>query len=57
MQPIFLGLDLPALVSLPLMVILFGFAVWYGTTQCSVGIGVEEQARRMDAAKAKRAAA
>jgi hypothetical protein len=45
-EPTVFGLDLPALISLPLMIALFGFAVWYGTTQCSVGIDAEEQARR-----------
>ena len=46
MEPIFLGLDLPALISIPLMIGLFAFAVWYGATQCSLGIDAEEQARR-----------
>lgn len=49
MQPIFLGLDLVALITIPIMIALFAFAVWYGTTQCSVGIDAEEQARRQKA--------
>jgi len=39
-------LDLPALISIPVMLALFAFAIWYGITQCSVGIDAEEQARR-----------
>lgn len=46
MEPIFLGLDLPALVSIPMMIGAFAFAVWYGITQFSIGIDAEEQARR-----------
>lgn len=46
MEPIVFGLDLAALISIPLMLGLFVFAVWYGATQCSVGIDAEEQARR-----------
>jgi hypothetical protein len=56
MEPVFLGLDLAALICIPVMIVLFGFAVWYGTTQCAVGIDEEEQARRI-AAKSKPAVA
>ena len=49
METIIFGLDLPALISIPLMLALFGFAVWYGATQCSIGIDAEEQARRQAA--------
>ena len=49
MDSIFLGLGLPALISIPLMVGLFAFAVWYGATRFSVGIDAEEQARRQAA--------
>lgn len=48
-QPIFLGLDLPALVSIPTMIVMFGFAVWWGLSRADVGIDADEQARRMDA--------
>ena len=44
-----LGLDVPALIGIPTMLGLFAFAVWYGATQCSVGIDAEEQARRQAA--------
>jgi hypothetical protein len=47
-EPIFLGMDLPMLVTVPLILVMFAFAVWYGATQCSLGIDAEEQARRMD---------
>jgi hypothetical protein len=50
-DPIFLGLDLAGLITLPAMLMLFGFAVWFGATQCSIGINAEEQARRTDAPK------
>ena len=49
MEPIFLGLDLPGLVAAPVMLGLFVFAIWYGATQCSIGIDAEEQARRQAA--------
>jgi hypothetical protein len=47
-HPIFLGLDLPGLVTAPVMLVMFAFAVWFGATRCSIGIDAEEQARRMD---------
>ena len=53
MEPIFLGLDVPALVSIPLMLGLFAFAIWFGATQCSLGIDAEEQARRETARQAR----
>jgi hypothetical protein len=56
MEPIFLGLDWPALIAIPLMIGLFAFAVWYGATQCSVGIDAEEQARRQAEADRAKAA-
>ena len=56
MEPLFLGLDLPALLSIPLMLGLFAFAVWYGGTQCSIGIDAEEQARRQEAVARSKAA-
>jgi hypothetical protein len=46
MDPIFLGLDFAAIVALPVMAGLFGFAIWFGATRCSVGIDADEQARR-----------
>jgi hypothetical protein len=49
MEPIFLGLDLAALICIPLMVAGFIFAVWYGATRFSIGIDAEEQARRQAA--------
>ncbi len=49
METIIFGLDLPALIAIPLMLALFAFAVWYGATQCSIGIDAEEQARRQAA--------
>lgn len=48
-EAIFLGLDLPGLLTLPTLVVLFAFAVWFGVTRCSVGIDAEEQARRISA--------
>lgn len=48
-----LGLDVPALVGIPIMLGLFAFAVWYGATQCSVGIDADEQARRQAAPSAR----
>jgi hypothetical protein len=47
-ETIFLGLDLAAVLTLPTVLALFGFAVWWGVTRCSVGIDEEEQARRME---------
>jgi hypothetical protein len=46
MEPIIFGLDLAALLSIPIMIALFAFAIWYGATRFSVGIDAEEQARR-----------
>jgi hypothetical protein len=47
----FLGLDLAGLITLPTMLIMFAFAVWWAVTRYTVGIDEEEQARRMDAHK------
>jgi hypothetical protein len=47
-EPIFLGMDLPALVTLPAMIVIFAFAVWFGATRAERGIDAEEQARRME---------
>jgi len=48
-HPIFLGLDIVALVTLPTMVAMFGFAVWWGMTRSDVGIDADEQERRIQA--------
>lgn len=48
-QPVFLGLDLPALLTLPVILAMFGFAVWWGLTRAEVGIDAAEQARRNEA--------
>ena len=48
-EPIFLGLDLAGAITLPAILAIFGFAVWFGATRCTVGIDAEEQERRMDA--------
>lgn len=48
-QPIIFGLDLPALLTIPAMIAMFGFAVWWGMSRADVGIDADEQARRMDA--------
>lgn len=47
-EPIFLGMDLPMLVSIPIMLLMFGFAVWYGATRAEEGIDALEAARRRD---------
>ena len=46
-EPIFLGLDLPAVITLPAMLVIFAFAIWFGATRAEAGIDAEEQARRM----------
>lgn len=46
-EPIFLGMDLPMLVAIPTILVMFGFAVWFGVTRAETGIDAEEQARRM----------
>ena len=48
-EVIFLGMDLAGLITVPVVLVMFAFAVWFGATKCSVGIDAEEQARRMDA--------
>jgi hypothetical protein len=48
-QPIFLGLDLAALLALPAMLAMFLFAVWWGLSRADVGIDEDEQARRIEA--------
>ena len=47
-DPVLLGLDLAGVVALPAILVMFGFAVWFGVTRCTVGIGAEEQERRME---------
>ena len=47
-QAVFLGMDLPMLVTLPTLVVMFAFAVWFGVSRSRVGIDADEQARRMD---------
>lgn len=46
-EAIFLGMDLPALITLPTVVVIFAFAIWFGATRAERGIDAEEQARRM----------
>ena len=48
-DPVFLGLDLAGVITLPSVAAMFVFAVWFGVTRCTVGIGAEEHERRMDA--------
>lgn len=45
-QPIFLGMDLPALASIPVMLVMFAFAIWYGASRAEEGISAAEAARR-----------
>ena len=45
-QPIFLGMDLPALPSNPVMLVMFAFAIWYGASRVGEGISAAEAARR-----------
>lgn len=47
-QAIFLGMDLPMLITLPTVIVMFAFAVWFGVSRSGVGIDADEQARRMD---------
>ena len=47
-QAIFLGMDLPMLITLPVVIVMFAFAIWFGASRSSIGIDAEEQARRMD---------
>lgn len=44
--PIFLGIDMVGLLAIPVILVLFAFAVWWGCTRCEVGIDEEEAARR-----------
>lgn len=50
-DPVFLGLDLAGAGALTAILVLFAFAVWFGLTRCSPGIGAEEHTRRMEASK------
>ena len=47
-EPVFLGLDLAGVLALSSMLVMFAFAVWFGATRCTVGIGPDEQESRMD---------
>lgn len=56
-DPVFLGMDLAATITIPTILVLFAFAVWFGVTRCTVGIGAEEQERRMAAPRRSSAGA
>lgn len=53
-EPIFLGLDLAGVLTLPTILMLFLFAVWFGVSQNKAGIDAAEQERRMDERSASR---
>ena len=42
--PIVLGLDLAAVLTLPAILVMFGFAVWFGATRCTIGVVADERA-------------
>lgn len=47
-DPVFMGLDLAGACTLPAMLALFAFAIWWGVTRCTAGIDEAEQTRRME---------
>ena len=53
-EPLFLGLDFAGVLTLPSMLVMFLFAVWFGVTQSTAGIDAAEQERRMDDLSASR---
>ena len=50
-----MGIDAVGLMALPLILVLFIFAVWFGATQAAEGIDAEEAARRQAEVAARKA--